>query len=44
VQLVLLSGVAEAVVDLDVEAEVMGLIVCDGVHVAACVACAAGSS
>jgi len=37
VQLVLLAVVAEAGVELDVVAEVMGLVVYDGVHVAACV-------
>jgi len=44
VQLVLLAGVAEADVGLDVVAKVMGLVVYDGVHVAACVGRAAGSS
>jgi len=37
VQLVLLAVVAEVDVKLEVVAEVMGLVVYDGVHVAACV-------
>jgi len=40
----LLAVVAEADVELDVVVEVIGLVVYDGVHVAACVGCAAGAS
>ena len=40
----LLAVVAEADVELDVVAQVMGLVVYDGVQIDACVGCAAGAS
>jgi len=44
VRLMLLAVVAEADVELDVVAEVMGIVMYDGVHIRACVGCAAGAS
>jgi len=44
VQLVLLAGVAVADVELDAAAEVVRVDMWDGVHVGACVGCAAGAS
>jgi len=44
VRLVLLAVVAETDVKLDVVAEVMGIVVFDGVHIGACVRRAAGAS